>query len=266
MEKLYKDKKWLHTQYWDNNLFMHEIAQITGCSWGTIRYWLIKHGIRTRSKAEAVKLAFKKNPEYRRKQAEGSSKARKVAWAQGVYEGVFQTEECRKERSERMRGANSPCWKGGPIKRSCEICGKRFEATHPEIGKGHARFCSRECYGRWCSINRVGPVNPSWKGGVSFAPYPTVFNRPFKESIRERDSFTCAICRFAGRSVHHINYVKNDTTPENCIVLCRSCHGVTGGNREYWQVTLAKLMVARIAFQPLNYDYTKELNVHENQT
>ena len=42
-----------------------------------------------------------------------------------------------------------------------------------------------------------------------------------------------------------ISYIKNDTVPENCITLCRSCHSVTNSNRKYWQEQLDCLIAAR---------------------
>ena len=91
-----------------------------------------------------------------------------------------------------------------------------------------------------------GSNNPNWREGKSFEPYPVAFNRRFKQMIRERDSCQCAICRLSGRDVHHINYIKEDTMPENCITLCASCHGVTNGNRKYWKQGLSNLMATRL--------------------
>lgn len=124
---------------------------------------------------------------------------------------------------------------------ACEVCGEEFYVTPAKFKRGHGRFCSRKCRG----LGFMGERSVNWKGGKSFEPYPPEFNDHFKQMIRKRDSFTCAVCRLPGDGIHHINYVKDDTTSENCITLCQNCHGVTGGNREYWMVTLNKLMEAR---------------------
>lgn len=109
----------------------------------------------------------------------------------------------------------------------CIYCGKTFTI---QKSRSHHNFCSFSC--RWKNI--TGSGNPNWIGGKSFDPYPSVFNEPFKRMIRERDNYACAICKRKGNVVHHINYVKNDTVPENCITVCRSCHGKTNINRSYW--------------------------------
>lgn len=55
--------------------------------------------------------------------------------------------------------------------------------------------------------------------------YPPEFNEEFKEAIRTRDGYKCAVCKhkFKKLDVHHIDYTKR-TEPENCISLCRACH------------------------------------------
>ena len=35
-------------------------------------------------------------------------------------------------------------------------------------------------------------------------------------------------------NVHHIDYDKNNSNPNNLIVLCKGCHAKTNFNREYW--------------------------------
>lgn len=95
------------------------------------------------------------------------------------------------------------------------------------------------------SKERMGSGNPNWRGGVSCEPYSLEFNDEFRKAVRERDRYTCAICRLHGDNVHHIDYDKKNTVQENCIILCNSCHGVTGNNREYWQRELSRLVTLR---------------------
>ena len=87
---------------------------------------------------------------------------------------------------------------------------------------------------------------------ISSGEYPSTFNEIFKQIIRGRDSKVCAICRLPEQngdrlSVHHIDYIKENTTLENCVALCKSCHGVTNRNREYWQRELSDLVHTREA-------------------
>jgi len=92
----------------------------------------------------------------------------------------------------------------------------------------------------------------SWHGGISYEPYSPEFNEKLKRQIRERDNYTCQIC---GRqctsktlAVHHIDYDKKHSSPDNLISLCaniageESCHAKTNNNRIYWQQILPKLV------------------------
>lgn len=75
--------------------------------------------------------------------------------------------------------------------------------------------------------------------------YPNGFNSKFKRAIRKRDKYECAICGGWGNCVHHINYIKEDTHPLNCITLCKTCHGATNGEREYWRYKLTRVVMER---------------------
>ena len=96
-------------------------------------------------------------------------------------------------------------------------------------------------YGKYLSLN------PNWRNGVSFEPYPLGWNNTFKEQIRFRDGYKCVVCGCPevenGRKldVHHEDYDKNNLSPENLSSLCQSCHGKTNGNRKFWIAFLSKL-------------------------
>ena len=128
------------------------------------------------------------------------------------------------------------------ISHVCEICGAEFLTKRH---RKNARFCSNECRGIWHSGAMSGENNGNWHGGKSFEPYPIEFNPAFKRQIRERDDRTCVICHFPGNCVHHVDYDKMNTVPENCIVVCKRCHPVVGSNRDYWQAKLGELLEAR---------------------
>jgi len=75
----------------------------------------------------------------------------------------------------------------------------------------------------------------NWKDGKSFEPYPISFNVKLKKLIRERDKYRCNICKNKGNIVHHIDYNKNNCSPENLITLCKSCHTKTNYDRIKWK-------------------------------
>lgn len=98
-----------------------------------------------------------------------------------------------------------------------------------------------------------GSGNGRWLGGKSFEPYCVLFNKEFKERVREFFDHKCVEC---GKSeeengekhcVHHVNYHKdaccNKDVKPLFVILCRSCHNKTNhGNREYWEERYTNLI------------------------
>ena len=87
----------------------------------------------------------------------------------------------------------------------------------------------------------AGKDNPRWRGGISFLPYSTLFNKQLKERVRVRDNFICQFCGVPELecnerlSIHHIDYNKGNCDINNLITLCRSCNSKANNNREYWE-------------------------------
>jgi endogenous inhibitor of DNA gyrase (YacG/DUF329 family) len=140
-------------------------------------------------------------------------------------------------------GERGPRWKGGEVEVKCGWCGKPYMVRRYRAEE--TTFCSHRCKGDWMTATNVREHHPNWRGGFSRADYPRTFNERFKEMIRERDNRCCALCGKPGKEVHHIDYVKANTTPENCITLCPSCHSRTNANRDRWAVALRIVMRER---------------------
>ena len=87
-----------------------------------------------------------------------------------------------------------------------------------------------------------GKKNPNWRGGISFEPYSSDFNKNLKLKIRKRDNFTCQNCGKKGKLVHHIDYDKKNCRENNLIVLCRSCNSKANFNRGFWRCFFVDLM------------------------
>lgn len=89
---------------------------------------------------------------------------------------------------------------------------------------------------------KKGAEHPNWLGGISFEPYTLDWTNTLKRSIRERDRYTCQICKSQQEdrtfSIHHINYNKKDNNPDNLITLCANCHMKTNYNRKYFMKLL----------------------------
>lgn len=99
------------------------------------------------------------------------------------------------------------------------------------------------------SINsslRVRDKASNWQGGISELPYGTEFNKSLKEQIRNRDQYRCQQCfreqdelrtetnRKRKLAVHHIDFNKRNSNPNNLISLCQRCHMQTNFNRDGW--------------------------------
>lgn len=128
--------------------------------------------------------------------------------------------------------------------RHCECCGRNFalSALRLNMLKNHSsygRFCCLGCFREW----NKGDNSYRWSGGNQ-SKYPDDFYLK-RKIIIERDNEHCAICHLPGAEVHHISYDKQNCTEENLILLCESCHGATGWNRDYWQPALSILAEAR---------------------
>lgn len=93
---------------------------------------------------------------------------------------------------------------------------------------------------------KKGHVPANFNNYSSFEPYEKKFNVKLKEQIRQRDGYRCQEC-FREQSelrtknnrryklhVHHIDYNKKNSNPENLISLCFSCHMQTNFKRNDW--------------------------------
>lgn len=157
----------------------------------------------------------------------------------GLGWGRFCSTACMgKWHSEIRVGDNNPNWRGGKIAHQCRQCGREFWIFPSST---QDQFCSQACCGQWCSENMCGENSPHWKGGLSFEPYGLEWTKELRRYIRKRDNHICAICGKQGKCVHHIDYDKQNNSPENLVTLDRACHSRTNANRRFWQIILAPI-------------------------
>lgn len=108
----------------------------------------------------------------------------------------------------------------------------------PMFGKHHSKE-TKEKISQAFTLEK----HPNWLGGKSFEPYGIEFNKRFKEAIKIRDNDSCMICGSDKRlTIHHIDYNKLNSTKENCILLCNSCHTKTNFNRPHWTMFFHSLL------------------------
>jgi len=137
--------------------------------------------------------------------------------------------------------------------RFCLTCGQEIVVPSHEIKRGGGKYCSKSCRAKQSKtlfkkghkpFKVKGAENGRWNEGSSLLPYTTDWIDDLKESIRKRDEYTCKICgihqdeldsgRMKKLHVHHIDYNKENSNPNNLVALCPSCHMKTNGNRDYW--------------------------------
>ncbi len=104
---------------------------------------------------------------------------------------------------------------------------------------------------------KKGKKHPFFNNWSSLLPYDKNFNIKFKKFIRERDG-CCMICNIGFEDlkllkrrihIHHINYDKQCSIPQNCISLCNSCHAKTQINREHWTKFFQSLLTEKYDYQ-----------------
>lgn len=129
----------------------------------------------------------------------------------------------------------------------CQHCSNktRFITRLADVRFGRTASCGcvREEKTREETLSRCGPNNPSWMGGLSFAPYCEKFNNKLKERIRDEYGRQCFLCGKTEEengkrlSIHHTDYDKQQGCSGKglaLVPLCQSCHAKTNSRREYW--------------------------------
>jgi 5-methylcytosine-specific restriction endonuclease McrA len=89
---------------------------------------------------------------------------------------------------------------------------------------------------------RLDVVQRNWRGGISKLPYGFEFNKKLKQQIKERDNFTCQLCKDEilhntqkkFLTIHHIDYDKKNNVSNNLIALCNFCNLSVNKDRTDW--------------------------------
>lgn len=144
-----------------------------------------------------------------------------------------------------------PCCECGRLiqerSKLCKSCSKRGNRNSEYSGKypNHCIDCGKtikndKTVKRCLSCSKTGKLNPLWNNGISFEPYPHIFNKKLRKYIREKFKDTCQLCakKKKGRNlcVHHIDYNKANCTESNFTLLCASCHSKVNTQRDYWVI------------------------------
>lgn len=172
----------------------------------------------------------------------------KIPWCKGLTK---ETDIRIKKFSDKIKGIpkNKPAWNKGIARTEEE---KNKIATTRKLkkiipwNKGKKMPASM-------GINRMGILNPCWRGGTSFEPYSSKWTTELKNKIKIRDNNQCVNpgCKTNTNKiyVHHIDYNKQNCEPNNLITLCHNCHSKTNHKRELWKSFYQTLMKGIICRQ-----------------
>jgi len=218
----WKDSEWLRVKYETEGLSSPQIATLCNINPVTIRYWLKKHNIPTRTYSETVRLKTKNG--YRRR-------------------GVKHSLESRRKISENhadVSGKNNPMY--GTVGELSPNFGKEKSASTKEKlslankGKPNSKL--------------AGENNPNWKGGrTSLAQIfrSTIQYETWRLQVYTRDKFLCQECKVEGKRLqahhkqhlsklfdkHQITHISQTYTIkefwdiDNGTTLCKECHAKT---------------------------------------
>lgn len=240
---MFRDREWLRSHYEGEQMNMQQMATYANCSTATIHDWLHRFDVpirNTASKLRDRKWLYHQYVELKKTQQQVADKAKcsrsaVLGWLKRHNITVRTQSEAGKLRapcSNETRRRLSEAIKNLPprTEKQCRAISERMRHHWQDpIARVHHLEAMRD---------KVWPLRGE---GI----YPPEFNMEFKQMIRQRDKHSYAICRFPGNSTHHIDYDKNNTIEENCVILCRVCHSVTNFNRDYWRLALQKVLVAR---------------------
>lgn len=220
-----------------------------------------KHTLETRKKISLSKLG-KKRPPFTEEHRKNIGLGHKGMVFSKESKDKIRNALLGKPRSKETKDKISKSHKG--MKHTLETRKKMMERTgdkNPMYGKTPSEKTRQKV-----SATKQGIPLEEWKKFTSFEPYTYDFNIHFKEKIRERDNYSCQLCNIFEEdhlklhkkklSIHHIDYNKLNSFPQNCITLCMRCNILVNKDREIWikhfQELLKKLY---------NYEYTQDQKI-----
>jgi hypothetical protein len=213
-------------------------------------------------RAEKMKIF---SEEHKKRISKGISLVQEgVSWEERM--GIVKANKKKGEARKRFSGKGNPFYNKTHNPKSIQKMRlAKLGKTHEEI-MGKEKLIERN---KKFSEKMSGENHHNWKGGYCVKDYKN-FTLKFKNLIRKRDNQICMMCGKhreklnKSLDVHHINYNKYLTIPQNCISLCASCHGKTHFNREHWISFFQGVLKQRYGYSYENKEIIMEVNTNEN--
>lgn len=180
------------------------------------------------------------------------------------YEEIYGIERANEERLKRSHKAPLHSEEGiDRIRKSRQ--GKKYEEIY---GLDESKRI-KEKYSKFMKETQQGKNNNNWIDGKSYEPYTKRFNNKFKHLIRKRDNYVCMKCskhqekEKRSLEVHHIDYDKKCSLPQNCITLCHKCNIEVNRNRKHWIKFFQSLLSEKYEYK-YNEDMKIIMEIEEN--
>ena len=194
-----------------------------------------------------------------------------IPWTTGVGHSKESIKKmCKRKHSEETKHRISLAHKGKKLSKEHKQKLSQAHKGKPTWNKGKIGIYSEETLKKM-SEGKIktairGEEHHNWLGGISFEPYTPDFNERFKKGIRERDNYTCLLCNLSEENslklykqlltIHHIDYVKKNSFPQNCCSLCNSCNCLVNKDREIWTRHFQELLK-----KLYDYEYTQDQKI-----
>lgn len=223
---------------------------------GNKGFWKGKH--RSEKTKEKIKKFWKENPEVLRKIID----ATKTQITQEIVDKII---NLYKKGIDGVKIAQKLHIGDKKIYKILEVSNLKYgQGKNPNSRNGfkEGHEVPEDWRQSWSKKNKgkmMGDKNPAWLGGISFKPYTPEFNKAFKLTIKQRDGFRCLKCGMREedhfkifnrkQTIHHIDYIKENTFEENCCVLCNRCNLEVNLNRKSWTKFFQSLLSERYGYQ-----------------
>lgn len=241
--KLNLDEKEVVNMYLKEDISGGKIAKHFNCDDTVIYDILNKHDIKMKGNSHFLKgkESPNKNRTFEEIYGEGRAKKLREKARLGTLK-VMESESHRKRLGEiRKKGIEE-----GRIKIPKGEGHHFFNKTYEEIfGKEGAELKRKKM-----SATKQGILLEEWQEYKRIKKYGKDFNNRLKRAIKERDG-CCMVCNIGFEDlkllkrriqIHHINYDKQISIPQNLISLCTSCHTKTNKNRKSWTIFFQSLL------------------------